>query len=168
MTFSETVLQKLLSLYHPYRDQTYYEEDKTKEAVDELSWLEAEMQAMNLATEMDIDQLEAILRVEIGSKVSKMSSKEVKRDALLFARQNPGLFLELADDDRVELRNVAVKAAELNIIRLSADQRTWSWASNSKKLMQVPFEENPYSAMAAWFQTDEGLEVYKSIQKKLK
>jgi len=165
---SQTVLQKLLSLYHPYRDQTYYEEDKTKEAVDELSWLEAEMQAMNLATEMDIDQLEAILRVEIGSKVSKMSSKEVKRDALLFARQNPGLFLELADDDRVELRNVAVKAAELNVIRLSADQRTWSWASNSKKLMQVPFEENPYSAMAAWFQTDEGLEVYKSIQKKLK
>jgi len=111
---------------------------------------------------------EAVMRVELGSKVSKMSSKEVKRDALLFARQNPGLFLELADDDRVELRNVAVKAAELNIIRLSADQRTWSWASNSKKLMQVPFEENPYSAMAAWFQTDEGLEVYKSIQKKLK
>ena len=97
-----------------------------------------------------------------------MSSKEVKRDTLLFARENPQLFLELANDDRVELRNVAIKAKEFNIISLSADQRTWSWASNKKKLMQVPFEENAYSAMAVWFQTDEGLEVYKSIQKKLK
>ena len=34
--------------------------------------------------------------------------------------------------------------------------------------MNVPFDENPYSALAVWFQTDEGLEVYKSIEKKLK
>jgi len=34
--------------------------------------------------------------------------------------------------------------------------------------MTAPFEENAYSAMAAWFKTDEGLEIYKSIQKKLK
>jgi hypothetical protein len=34
--------------------------------------------------------------------------------------------------------------------------------------MTVPFDENPYSAMAAWFKTDEGLEIYKSIDKKLK
>ena len=34
--------------------------------------------------------------------------------------------------------------------------------------MNVPFDENPYSAMAAWFKTDEGLEVYKSIEKKTK
>jgi len=34
--------------------------------------------------------------------------------------------------------------------------------------MTVPFDENPYSAMASWFKTDEGLEVYKSIEKKIK
>ena len=34
--------------------------------------------------------------------------------------------------------------------------------------MNVPFDENPYSALAAWFKTDEGVEVYKSIEKKLK
>ena len=34
--------------------------------------------------------------------------------------------------------------------------------------MSVPFDENPYSAMAAWFKTDEGVEVYKSIDKKTK
>ena len=56
----------------------------------------------------------------------------------------------------------------LSIVRLDDDQRTFKWAANGRKLMTVPFDENPYSAMAAWFKTDEGLEVYKSIDKKLK
>ena len=34
--------------------------------------------------------------------------------------------------------------------------------------MSVPFEENPYSAFAAFLKTDEGVQVYKSIIKKLK
>jgi hypothetical protein len=34
--------------------------------------------------------------------------------------------------------------------------------------MTIPFDENPYTAMAAFFKTDEGVEVFKSIQKKLK
>ena len=55
-----------------------------------------------------------------------------------------------------------------NYRTLAPDQRSFSWASNGRKLMTVPFDENPYSAMAAWFKTDEGLEVYKSIEKKLK
>ena len=34
--------------------------------------------------------------------------------------------------------------------------------------MTVPFDEHPYSALAAWFQTDEGLEVFNNIEKRLK
>jgi hypothetical protein len=115
---------------------------------------------------MDIDMAEAIVRVETGSSVSSMSSKEIKRDLLLFAKRNPSLFLDLANDENVQLRNFAIKAKEANIINLSQDQRVFSWASNDKKLMTVPFDENPYSAFAAFLQTDEGVEVYKSIEKK--
>ena len=79
---------------------------------------------------------------------------------------NPKLFLELAQDENVGLRNMAIKATEANIITLSQDQRTFSWTSNGRKLMSVPFDENPYSAMAAYFKTDEGVEVYRSIEKK--
>ena len=66
------------------------------------------------------------------------------------------------------LETLLLFATESNIIRLSGDNRTFTWASNGRKLMNVPFDENPYSAMAAWFKTDEGLEVYKSIEKKIK
>ena len=159
-------LQKLLSLYHPSRNKLYQEYDPVEEAYDDLEMLDLQTDAAVFAREMDIDDAEAILRVEIGSEVSKLSSKEIKRDLRLFANRNPELFLELAQDDNVGLRNTAIKATEANIISLSQDQRTFSWASNGRKLMSVPFDENPYSAMAAYFKTDEGMEVFRSIEKK--
>jgi hypothetical protein len=96
-----------------------------------------------------------------------MSSKEIKRDLLLFAKKNPALFMNLANDENVILRNIAIRAKEAGIIRLSQDQRTFTWGSNDRKLMNVPFDENPYSAFAAFLKTDEGVEIYKSIDKKL-
>jgi len=103
----------------------------------------------------------------MGSKVSEMSSKEIKRDILIFAKQDAKLFIDLAKDDNVQLRNFAIKATEAGIIILADDQRTFKWKSNGKKLMTVPFDEHPYAAMAAFFKTDEGLDVFKSIEKKL-
>lgn len=161
-------LQKLLSIYHPFLNTKYREHDTNLEAVDQLESIELELDALNLAMSMDIDMAEAIVRVENGSTVSSMSSKELKRDLVLFAKRNPGLFIELANDENVQLRNFAIKAKEANIIRLSQDQRIFTWASNGAKLMTVPFDENPYSAFAAFLQTDEGVEVYKSIGKKLR
>ena len=160
-------LQKLLSLYHPKKGVVYSELDEVAEAKEDLVDIETEMKALNTATSIEIDQAEAILRVELGSSVDKMSSAEIKRDLYLFARANPVLFLELVNDENVVLRNLAIKATETGIIKLSQDQRNFSWGSNDRKLMEVPFDENPYSAFAAWLKTDEGVEVYKSIQKKL-
>ena len=159
-------LQKLLSLYHPAKNRIYEEYDPVEEAYDDLELLDLQTDAAVFAREMDIDQAEAILRVELGSAVSELSSKEIKRDLRLFANRNPALFLDLAQDDNVELRNTAIKATEAGVISLSQDQRTFSWASNGRKLMSVPFDENPYSAMAAYFKTDEGMEVFRSIEKK--
>tara|TARA_A200000159_G_scaffold154290_1_gene167002 strand:+ start:282 stop:1109 length:828 start_codon:yes stop_codon:yes gene_type:complete len=160
-------LQKLLSLYHPLKGRLYEEFSAVEEAADDLDILDLQIDALNAARNMDIDQAEAILRVELGSKVSSMSSKEIKRDLLLFARNNPQLFISLANDDNVQLRNTAIRAAEAGIINLSPDQRTFTWGSNGRKLMNVPFDENPYSAFAAFLKTDEGVEIYKSIDKKL-
>tara|TARA_R110000868_G_scaffold912_4_gene6986 strand:+ start:134 stop:982 length:849 start_codon:yes stop_codon:yes gene_type:complete len=161
-------LQKLLSQYHPGLNNRYTEFDPTIEAEDELEDIELEIQALNAALEMDIDQAESIVRVEVGSRVNKMSSKEIRRDLLLLARNNPSLFMELANDDNVQLRNIAIRGVETGIIKLSPDNRTFHWGENDRRLMTVPFDENPYSAMAAFFKTDEGVGILKSIEKKLK
>ena len=163
----KTVLQKLLSLYHPERNVMYEEWKPEVNAADEIEILELEADAILAARNMDIDMAEAILRVEKGSGVSNMSSKELKRDLLVFARNNPMLFLELVSDDNVQLRNFGIKAVELGIIKLSSDQRNFLWGSNDRKVMTVPFDEHPYTALAHWFKTDEGMEIYSNIEKRL-
>ena len=165
---NKTVLQKLLSLYHPQKDKLYYEWKPQVAAASELDIIELEIDALNAAQNLDIDMAEAVMRVEKGSDVSKMSSKELKRDLLIFAKRNPSLFLDLVSDENVVLRNFGIKATEMGILKLSSDQRTFSWGSNDRKLMNVPFDEQPYSALAAWFKTDEGMEIYSNIEKRLK
>ena len=164
---NKQVLQKLLSLYHPMKGKLYLEADPVKKAENEIDVIQLEIEALNAAQTLDIDTAEAVMRVELGSKVTKMSSKELKRDLLIYAKRNPKLFLELVNDDNVMLRNMGIRATEAGILKLSSDQRTFMWASNSRKLMNVPFDEHPYSALAAWFKTDEGMEIFSNIEKRL-
>ena len=160
-------LQKFLTV-HPQNNKMFYEHDPVEVAVDQVETIEMEIEALNLARELSVDHLEAIMRVENGSSVSTMSSKELKRDALVFAKRNPALFVELATDENVQMRNLGIISVEQGILKLSGDNRTFSWGSNNRKLFNVPFDEHPYSALAAWFKTDEGLEVFQTLQKKLK
>ena len=164
---NKVVLQKLLSMYHPSLNSVYYEYNPAAEAEIEIDNIELELDAMNAANELDIDMAEAIMRVEVGSRVSEMGSKELRRDLMIFARRSPDMFLDLVNDDNIHLRNVGIKATEMGIIKLSHDNRAFNWGSNDRKLMTVPFDEHPYSALAAWFKTDEGMEVLNSIEKRL-
>ena len=160
-------LQKFLAV-HPFVTSgviTEYKPDVIAEY--EIDWIEMEMDALNSARDMDVDQAEGILRVQSGSKVAELSSKELKRDLLIFARKQPRLFLELANDDNVQLRNIGIKATEQGILRLSSDNRTFMYGETDRKIMTVPFDEHPYSALAAYFKTDEGMEVLNVIEKRL-
>tara|TARA_B100000029_G_scaffold510409_1_gene601807 strand:+ start:1080 stop:1910 length:831 start_codon:yes stop_codon:yes gene_type:complete len=165
---SKQTLQKLLSLYHPQRNKLFFEFDPEANAEDELDMMELEVEALNAAMSMEIDQVEAIVRTEVGNKASKMSSKELKRDLINIAKKSPKLFLELANDENINIRNMGIRAVEAGIIKLSPDQRTFTWGSTNRQLATVPYEENPYSALTAFFKTDEGIEVYKAIEKRLK
>ena len=161
-------LQKLLSLYHPALKSNIYEEYKpAQQASNEVDWIEFELQALNLAKTLSVEEAEAILRVEMGAGVTELSSSEIKRDVLIFAKRNPNLFLQLATDENTQLRSFGAKAVEQGILTLSQDQRTFTYGSSGRKIMTVPFDEHPYFALSAFFRTDEGMEVYKAIEKRL-
>jgi hypothetical protein len=161
-------LQKLLSLYHPMKNRQFFEKDDQMDAEVDLNYLETEIEALKIASTLDIDDAEAILRVETGTNVSSLTSKEIKRDIIVFARNNPAQFLELMQDEDIHLKNIAMKAVKLKVIKMSPDGRAFLWEKNSKKIMGIPFDQDPYPAIADWFKTDEGMEVLESIQKKMK
>ena len=164
---NKPLLQQLLSVYHPGKNIKYEEVDFVKEAVDEIDLIELELEALKLVQELDIEHLEAILRTEIGSEVTSMSSKEIKRDCYMFARNEPKLFIEVANDEDIKLRNLANRCVEAGIVKLTDDNTVFKWATNSKKIMTVPFDEHPYAAFARFLKTDEGVDVMKAIEKKL-
>ena len=130
----DTVLQKLLSIYHPDSGTLFREVDNEKDAEQDLDVFELEIDALNAAAEMTIEDMEAIMRAEIGSRVTEMKSKELRRDTLIFARQNPSLFLELAKDENVHLRNLGVKAVESGILHLSEDNRVFMAGKEKRKI----------------------------------
>jgi len=163
---TEFNMQKLLSLYHPHKGLVWEEVDVAKEAADEIDTLEHELEALNLVQSLDIEHLEAIMRTELGSNVTTMTSKELKRDAYSFAKNNPALFIEVSQDEDIKLRNLANRAVERGIILLTDGNTVFKFA-NGKKIMTVPFEQHPYTALSQYFKTDEGVDLMKSLTKKL-
>ena len=164
---SQQALQKLLSLYHPKAGSQWTELDPDKKAKDEVEVAERTLDALNLVTELEEEHLIAILRTEHGSEAATWTPSQIKRMGFALANKNPKLFIELANDEDIQLRNVAVRATEAGIIGL-INNNTQFVTKGGKKLFNVPFDEHPYSALARWFKTDEGLDVLKSIEKKLK
>lgn len=164
---TNVLLQQLLSHYHPQKETLWDELDPAKEALDEVEMIETELEAMRLVQELEIEHLEAILRTEVGSDVNRMSSKEIKRDCYLFAKNNPSLFVEIANDEDIKLRNLANRSVEAQIVTLTDDNTVFKWKSNGKKILTVPFDKHPYTAFARFLKTDEGVDVMKAITKKL-
>ena len=64
------------------------------------------------------------------------------------------------------LETLVLKLLSLKLLNYQA-QRHFLWGSNDRKIMTVPFDEHPYTALAHWFKTDEGMEIYASIEKRL-
>ena len=160
-------LQKLLSLYHPKAGYQWEEVDKDKRAKDAVEVAEKTLDALNLVTELEEDHLIAVLRTEHGSVVSTWTPAQLKRMGFALANKAPELFIELANDEDIKLKNIAVLATEAGIVGL-VNNNTQFVSKGGKKLFTVPFDENPYLALARWFKTDEGVDVLKSIEKKLK
>ena len=161
------LLQQLLSIYHPLAGRKWHEVDTVKDAADEMDAYELELKAAGLVQKMAPEELEAILRTELGSTVTTMSSKELKRDAYRFAKSNPTLFIELTEDDDLKLRNLANRSVEAGILKLTDDGTVFKLVKTDKKVLTVPFDTNPYAALAQYFKTDEGVTLMKSIIKKI-
>ena len=164
----QVLLQQFLSLYHPDNDIEYEEFDPNKIAEVEIASEEEKLDAQLMVREMDIEDLEAIARIVLDGNVSNMTSKEMRRDMLVYSRNNPTEVMDLAKDENIKLRNVAVRAVEMGVIFIKDDNRTVCWNNKTKdKIVTVPYGENVYSALGLFFKTDDGLDVLQGITNKL-
>jgi hypothetical protein len=148
----------------------YEEIDTKKDASEQIDWIYVQMDALNAARNLDLATKEAIGRILLGARVDKLSSEELNRDILMYARNNAKEFLDILDDPELRLRNIAAKALQEGLFLLKNSNRDiyFNFTENKKKLMGIPFGEDPVKLLMSYLQSDDGLELYKMIEKKLK
>jgi hypothetical protein len=162
------VLQKFLNL-HPGINKIYEEVNTEKDASKDVASLDSQLDAEIAAKELEIDMIENIARLLMGSTVDKLTSSELRRDVRLYARQNPVEFLEMIDDPMVRLQGLAKKALDSKILTLRNGDRDvfFNLKNNKKKMITVPFDETAASAIAVFLQSDDGVEIMKMLEKKV-
>ncbi len=161
------VLQMFLA-YHPDNGSIFEEVDTKRDASVQIDSINIQLDAQIAARELDIATAEAISRVTMGTNVDRLSSEELRRDLMLFARNNPYDFLQLLNDPELKLQNIAVKSLQDGTFLLKNKNRDifFNLQDNKKKLMGVPFGEDPTRLLAAWLQSNDGLDTYEYLSKK--
>ena len=165
---TDTVLQKFLDM-HPKNGTLFEEFVPERNAEKEIEELNYEVDAFIAAREMSIDKCEEILREVIGGRVENMTSKEVRRDILVFARNNPYELLTLAGDPSVKMKNNIAQFFDMNMIQFRNKNRDvyFNLPNNKKRMLTVPEGEDGIEAVKIYFETEEGESVYNKLCREL-
>jgi len=163
------VLQQFLH-YHPSNGMVFEEIDESKDAQEELEMVELEVDALVIAKSMEVDQLVSVCRVLMGAQVEKLTIPQLRRDILIYAKQNPIDFIDTINDPMLQLQD-EVKQFFMNgylVYKNNNKDVYFNLPNNKKKLLTVPFGDEGDYAVASYMQSDAGLEIYKHLQKRLK
>jgi hypothetical protein len=164
------VLQEFLH-YHPGNGTEFYEFDSERDAQQDVEYLVSEIDALIAVRELtqnDFNKLEAIARLVLNGNVDTMSSAEIKRDMMLFAKRYPQDFMEVLDDPSLSINNIAFKAISEGYLTFrNGKDIYYNLKDNKKRLLTVPFGEDHIYVLASYLQSDEGLELYKFLEEKI-
>lgn len=166
---SNQVLQEFLSL-HPSNGQIFEEINEAKDAAEELEMQEIILDAQLLARDLSISKLEMVCRVLMGTSVDRKSTSELKRDILVYSRQNPQEFMDILNDPSLQIYDDVVQIFSKGLLSLRNKNRDvyFNLKDNKTKILTVPFGEDANDIMASYFQTDDGIETYKLLKQMLK
>jgi hypothetical protein len=162
------VLQQFLH-YHPMNGVVFSEINYEKDAQSEVDNLTIEVDALMEARSLSIEQLENVSRVLFGKDPSIVSTAELKRDVLIYAKQDPKGFLNLINDPMLKLESNVHKYFDTKVLAFrNGNKEVWfNIPSNKRKMMNVPFGSDPYTEVALFLQTEEGIDAVKLLEKSM-
>jgi hypothetical protein len=162
------VLQHFLSI-HPSNGTVFIEVNKEQDAQGELETMNLEADAVLAARSMDISQMEIVARVMLDVDPEKLSSTELRRDMMILAKRYPADFLEAIEDPEMDMYSTVTLMIKKGVLGLRNNGRNvhYNLKDNKKRMMTVPFGEDPKTAIAAYLQSDEGVEILKLLEKHL-
>ena len=168
VTKENQVLQQFL-YYHPMRDRVFEEVDNERDASEDVEVLEMELNAQIIAKELSFEKLLSVSRILLGSSVDRLSTPELKRDILLFAKYNPSDFIEVVNDPDLEFGDEVRQFFDEKLLSLRNNNKDvyFNLKGNKKKMLTVPFGEDPFHIVGSYLKSDDGLDVYQGLLKLL-
>lgn len=159
------VLQEFL-YYHPMNGQVFEEVDNEKEAFEEISMLTIEADALAEARSLTVDQMEMLMRVMFGKDPSLVTTAEMKRDILVFAKRSPKDFLNMINDPELKYQSKIRLFFDKGLLSLrNNNKEIWfSTPTNRKKMCSIPYGEDPYTAAGSFLMSDEGIDALKMLE----
>jgi hypothetical protein len=159
------VLQEFLH-YHPLNGVIFSEIDKEREASEDVEDLEYEIDALVEARKLSLEQIETLTRVMFGKDPSTISTAELKRDILVFAKNDPKGFLATLNDPELQFQAKVRMFFEENLLGFrNNDKEVWfNTPTNKKKMISIPFGEDPYDMVGHFLSSDEGLDSLKMLE----
>ena len=158
--------------YHPSNGMVFEEINNSRDATVELEWVEKELEAQIEAKRVttDVDRLISVCRVLMGNGVDNMTVPELKRDILLYAKARPEDFMNTVNDPMLELMDTIHQFMMAGFLSYRNNNKDvyYNLVNNKKKMLTIPYGEDPYYIIGSFLQSDEGLEVYKLLNNKLK
>ena len=159
------VLQQFLH-YHPLNGKAFVEINKSKDAEEQVVDIMVEADALVEAKSLKLDQLENVSRVLFGTDTSRMSTAELKRDVLVYAKRNPHDFLEVIQDPDLKLQGTVHRLFDEGLLAFRKSQKEvwYNTKTNKSKMLNVPFGKDGYDLVASFFRSDDGIEVLKHLE----
>lgn len=153
------VLQQFLH-YHPMNNIVFEEVDNEKEAKVDIEEFNLEVDALIQARNLTIEQLEMMTRVIFGKDPTVITTAELRRDILVFARNQPKDFLQAFGDPELKYQAKIRSFFELKLLVTRNNNREiwYNTPTNKKKMCSVPYNTDPYGIAADYLQSDEGLD----------
>lgn len=167
LTVSRTnpVLQEFLH-YHPMNGLVFEEVDKEREAKEEVEDLNLEVDALIQARGLSIEQLEMMTRVLFGKDPTTITTAELKRDILVFAKSYPHDFLQAFNDPELKYQAKIRSFFEEKLLAIRNNGREiwFNTPTNKKKMCSVPYNTDPYYFAGQYLQSDEGLDSLRMLE----
>lgn len=142
--------------------------DHEAEAKKIIDLIEIEAEAVSLARTIDEDDLEGIGVKIWGNKALNTRTSELRRDVLIYARNNPEAFLEMFEDVDSDVQVTIARALENKYIQWRKDDTElyWNLKDNKKMIHRVERGGNPEKSLHKFITTSrEGGEFYNALMK---
>ncbi len=162
------VLQEFLH-YHPMNGIRFVEVDEEKDAQEELDSINQELDALAEARALSIEQLETMTRVLFGKDPSRLTTAELKRDILIFAKREPYAFMNSLTDPNLKLSSNVQTFFDDKLLAFRNNNKDvyFNLPSNKKRMLTIPFGEDPMHVVSSYLQSDDGIEILKMLENQL-